>query len=163
MTYFQKTKGAHYHKFFVDANTGDRFCVCGVQKGEAEKRAKYHNRSSIYNGVSYHSGLEARYAFELDMRLRAKQIRSWERQVKIDLRVNGHHINNYYIDFIVHEKDGSRGFVECKGMELEPWKTNWKILEATFESFKKHPDDYMLVVKEQNNWKKRALFKTSSN
>jgi hypothetical protein len=109
---------------------------------------KYRAKSSIYNGVTYHSKLEAAYAKELDLRLKAKDIKGWERQVKLDLRVNGQHINNYHIDFIIHHNDGSREFVEVKGMALEPWKTNWKILEATFEDFKEHPDDRMTVIKQ---------------
>ena len=133
----------------------DYVCLCGAIKGQNEKRAKYHNRSSIYNGISYHSELEAFHAAELDLRMRIGEIVSWERQVRLDLKVNGMHINNYYIDFIAHLPDGSREFIECKGMELEPWKTNWKILEATFEDFKQHPDDKMVVIKEYSRRRKR--------
>lgn len=148
MTYRQITKAAHSHRFFIDANTGDHICLCGIKKGATEKRAKYHNRPQVYNGITYHSSLESYYAAELDLRVKAKDIVRWERQVKFDLRVNGHHINNYYLDFLVYYPDGHREFVECKGLELEPWKTNWKILEATFDDFKQHPDDCLLVVKE---------------
>jgi hypothetical protein len=151
MTYIEKKKGAHYHKFFVDRTTMDYVCLCGAVRGQDEKRAKYHNRSTIYNGICYHSGLEARHAAELDLLIRAKQIKSWERQVKLDLKINGMHITNYYIDFIAHHNDGSREFIECKGMELEPWKTKWKILEATFNDFKQHPDDRLTVIKEANS------------
>jgi len=52
----------------------------------------------------------------------------------------------------VYHHDGSREFVEVKGMELEPWRTNWKILEATFDDFKQHPDDRLTIIK-QTNWK----------
>lgn len=148
MTYTQIKKGSHSHRYFVDANTGDQVCLCGIVKGMEVKRAKYHNRGGIYNGISYHSQLEANYAAELDFRLKAKDIKAWERQVRLDLKVNGYHIANYYIDFIVHYADGSREFTEIKGMELDLWKLKWKILEATFDDFKKHPDDRLLVVKE---------------
>lgn len=150
MVYRQITKAAHSHRFFIDANTGDYICLCGILKGATEKRAKYHNRSQTYNGITYHSTLESFYAAELDYRMRAKDIKSWERQVKLDLRVNGEHITNYYMDFIIHHNDGHREFVECKGMELDLWKIKYRILEATFENFKKHPDDCLTVVKEAN-------------
>ncbi len=112
---------------------------------------KYHAKSTIYNGSVYHSKFEAAYAFELDLRVKAGDIKSWDRQVKLDLKVNGHHINNYYIDFIITHNDESREFVECKGLELEPWRTNWKILEATFKDFQKHPDDRLTLIK-QSSW-----------
>lgn len=66
MVYFQKYRGSHSHRFFVDANTGDKVCLCGITKGIEEKRAKYHNHSQTYNGITYHSKLEANYAAELD-------------------------------------------------------------------------------------------------
>lgn len=112
---------------------------------------KYHAQSTLYNGVSYHSKLEAAYAEELDIRKKTKDIKGWERQVKLDLRVNGHHITNYYIDFVIEHNDGSRELVECKGFETEVWKLKWKILEATFDQMKEHPDDCLTVIK-QSTW-----------
>ena len=150
MTYFQKKIGSHYHKWFVDGNTNEKFCLCGVWKDSGQKRAKYHNRSTIYDSIIYHSALEARYAASLDYLKKSGDVIDWERQVKLNLKVNGYHINNYYIDFIVHRKEGWYDWVECKGMEFEPWKTNWKILEATFDIHKRTPDDRLTVVKEAN-------------
>ena len=152
MTYFVKKMGSHSHRFFVDLHTGNKYCLCGAEqkpKRIGEKReSKFHNHTQVHNGISYHSKLEANYAVQLDYRLQCKDIKGWERQVRLDLKVNGQHINNYYIDFVVELKDGSFEFVEVKGMELEPWKTNWKILEATFEDHKRTPDDKMVVIKE---------------
>jgi len=112
---------------------------------------KYHAQSTIYNNVSYHSKFEAAYAASLDIMVKAGEIKSWERQIKLDLKVNGIHITNYYIDFIVHHHDGSREFVECKGFETPTWIMKWRILEATFEDFKENPDDSMTLVK-QSSW-----------
>lgn len=112
---------------------------------------KYHAISQTYNGITYHSRFEAGYAATLDLSVKAKEIKSWQRQVKLDLRVNSQHITNYYIDFIITHLDGSREFVECKGMELDLWKMKWLILEATFDEFKQNPDDKLTVLK-QTNW-----------
>lgn len=150
MTYQVKTKAAHSHRFFIDANTGDHVCLCGVVKGQEEKRAKYHNRPTEYNGIHYHSAFEAQYAAQLDWLKRCGEISSWQRQVKLDLKVNGQHITNYYIDFVALYPDGSREFTECKGYETEDWKIKWRLLEATFEQFKQHPDDRLLLVKEKS-------------
>ena len=114
---------------------------------------KYHSNSTQFEGITYHSKLEAAYAEELSLRVMAKDIKSWERQVKLDLKVNGQHITNYYIDFIIHHNDGSREFVETKGLELGEWKMKWRILEATFDDFKEHADDRLTVVK-QSSWAK---------
>lgn len=148
MTFIQQNRRTHQHRYFVDANSGDQYCICGKKKDDKESASKYKNKSSEYNGIVYHSIFESEYAQQLDWWLKCGEIKSWQRQVRLDLKVNGHHINNYYIDFVVHHHDGHREFVECKGMQLEPWKTNWKILEATFDDFKEHPDDTMVLIQE---------------
>lgn len=109
---------------------------------------KYHAKSTQYAGQVYHSGLEASYAAELDLRVKAKDIKSWDRQIKLDLKINGQHITNYYIDFIIHHNDGSREFVETKGYATDLWRIKWLILEATFDNFKEHPDDKLSVIKQ---------------
>jgi len=114
---------------------------------------KYGAKSTQVDGVTYHSKFEAGYADELRLRLMAKDIKSWERQVKLDLKVNGVHITNYYIDFIVTHNDDSREFVEVKGFETDLWKIKWKLLEATFDDFKQGPDDRLTVIK-QSKWSK---------
>lgn len=162
MTYIQKFKTKHQHRYFVDANTGDKICLCGArQDGVTKKQSKYHNKSSIYNDVIYDSIFEAEYAQALDYSLKSGDIKKWERQIKLDLKVNGSHIANYYIDFIVHHNDGSREFVEVKGYKTDMWRMKWKIFEATFDDFKESPDDFMTVVY-QKSWgppKKRELKK----
>ena len=112
---------------------------------------KYHSKTTQVEGITYHSKLEAGYADELRIRVMAKDIKSWERQVKLDLKVNGIHITNYYIDFVITHNDGSKEFVECKGFEQEVWKIKWKLLAATFNDFKTTPDDKLTVIK-QGAW-----------
>ena len=111
---------------------------------------KYHAKSTAYDGNVYHSKAEAAYAQELDLRKKAGEVTKWERQVKLDLQVNGQHITNYYIDFVVHCTDGSREFVEVKGLELGEWRIKWRILEATFDDFKEHPDDRLVLIKQSS-------------
>lgn len=113
---------------------------------------KYHAKSTMFEGQVYHSKLEAAYASELQLRVKAKDIKSWDRQVKLDLRVNGVHICHYYMDFVITHNDDSKEYVECKGLEMEVWKMKWKILEATFDQyFRVHPDDKLTVIK-QSSW-----------
>lgn len=84
---------------------------------------------------------EAQYAAELDLRLKAKDIKRWQRQVKIPIEVNGYHICNYFIDFVVEHNDGHLEYVEVKGMETDVWKMKWKLCEAL------HPDWEMTIIK----------------
>lgn len=69
---------------------------------------------------------------ELDLLLRAKQIKGWKCQVKIPLDVNGYHVCNYYIDFVIEENDGTFTYSEVKGFETEVWRLKWKLFEALY-------------------------------
>lgn len=114
------------------------------------------SKKQEYGGNKYDSGFEAKYAAELDLRLKAKQIKSWERQVKIPLDVNGYHICNYYIDFIVYHNDGTTEYVETKGWASEVWKMKWKIFEALYSDL---PNVKLTIVKQANNFTMRKLKK----
>lgn len=107
--------------------------------------SKYNSKSVVYEGTQFHSKKEAAYAAELDLRKKAGDIKSWERQVKISLDVNDHHIANYYCDFKVTNKDGSIEFHEVKGFETEVYRLKRKILEATF--LHDNPDFKYVVIK----------------
>ena len=109
---------------------------------------KYHAQSSEYNGIRYDSKLEAAYAAELDIRKRGKDIKNWERQTTLELKVNGLKICNYKIDFIIEHNDGSFEWAEIKGFETMEWRMKWKLLEATFDDHKRTPDDRLTVIKQ---------------
>ena len=97
---------------------------------------KYGAKSTIYNGISYHSKKEAGYAGELDLMIKAGEIESWQRQKRISLDVDDFHICNYYIDFIVCHNDGTIEYVEVKGFETEVWRLKWKLFEALYSNKK---------------------------
>ncbi len=106
--------------------------------------SKYGASKSQYNGITYHSKKEAGYAAELDLRVISRDIKSWERQIKIDISVNGYHICNYYIDFVIIHNDCSVEYVEVKGFETEVWRLKWKLFEALYS---KIPNVTLTVVK----------------
>lgn len=108
---------------------------------------KYHAKKTEYDGVQYHSKFEAGFAQGLDMRLKAKEIKGWERQVKISLDVNGYHIANYYIDFVVHHLDKTKEYVEVKGFETDVWRMKWKLTEALLSKEVKKGKVLLTVVK----------------
>lgn len=93
---------------------------------------KFNARRTGYHGTSYMSNKEAEYARNLDLLLSAGEIKSWEKQVKLSLDVNGVHIANYYMDFVVTNNDDSLDAVEVKGFETDVWKMKWKLAQAIY-------------------------------
>lgn len=130
------------------------------------KSNKYKNVKQEYNGVRFDSGKEASKAFELDMRIKAKDIKGWKTHIKIPINVyfeNGlpiltdidgdklkklnkefYHICNYYIDFVIEHNDGSIEYLEIKSpITMTPvWKLKWKMCECIY---KDHPTIFLTV------------------
>lgn len=127
---------------------------------------KYHNVSTEYNGKRYDSKMEANYAYELDMRVKAKEVIRWDRQITIHInfkKIKGnwiltdehindlkekniecYHLKDYRIDFVAYLKDGSEEWIEVKGMELPEWKMKFALTEMIFEKYKNRT---LLVIK----------------
>ena len=112
----------------------------------SKKKSKYNNQSVWYDGNKYDSKLECKYAQDLDYRVKINEVERWERQVKLDLKVNGIHITNYYIDFKVFYPDGGIEYVEVKGLEMRDWKLKWSLLQATRDEVLE-PGAELLIVK----------------
>jgi hypothetical protein len=112
---------------------------------ESWHKNKYGAKKRTYNGIHYDSGLEAQCAMELDMKLKAGEIKAVDRQVKLSLTAHGKHICNYFIDFIVTHNDDTREYLEVKGMKLPVWVLKWKMLEAQLEE--EEPGAIMTVYK----------------
>lgn len=89
---------------------------------------KYKAKKSTYNGYTYDSNLEAAYAKELDQRMGLGEVEKWERQVPLDLKVNGKHWRTYKIDFKVYYPNGAIEYVEVKGFPTVEWKQKFDIL-----------------------------------
>jgi hypothetical protein len=102
MAYFQQNTRkckVHRYQFYDESDPFVKFCICGKrQDGNEPKSSKFNAKQTEYGGVVYHSQKEADYADELDLRLRAKDIEGWERQVRVPLEVNSQRICNYYLD-----------------------------------------------------------------
>ena len=128
---------------------------------------KYKNVKRTYNNITYDSCLEASKAQELDLRLKAKDIKGWKRQVKIEInfvknknkkweltntptselvnqKVEYRHFRNYFMDFVIENNDGSLEYNEQKGMELEIWRMKFFLTEMMFDN---HPTIYLKVEK----------------
>src|SRR6266446_5172283 len=97
------------------------------------KNEKWRTRlTTIYNGFPYDSAFEAQYAMSLDWRVKAKEIKSWDRPYSIPIYVNGEHILTTRVDFRIHENDGSFTLAETKGFETRDYKITKKSIEAVW-------------------------------
>lgn len=109
------------------------------------KKNKYNAKKTWYEGVLYDSRKEAFYAAELDIRIKAGEVKSWERQYPIELESNGQKVGTYYIDFKVILADGSIEYHEVKGKGTPLWKLKWKMAKAHME--KNEPDSALVLIK----------------
>jgi hypothetical protein len=113
-----------------------------MQKNHSKKkRNKFGAKKTMYNGVSYDSKGEAKYAYTLDVRKRLGEVKHWERQIPIKLIVNDTLITVYRIDFKVIFPDGSIEYHEFKGHETPDWKLKWKLALVLY------PDRKFVLVK----------------
>lgn len=103
-------------------------------------RNKYGAKKKEYNGRLYMSKGEAGYAQELELRKKAGEIKEIVPQFRISLDVNGYHICNYIVDFLVTLPDGTQELHEYKGFATDLWKFKWKLTEALYS------DKYKLVL-----------------
>ena len=99
----------------------------------ASKQNKYRNKPKEYRGRKYHSTREANFAAELDLKIRANIVKSWDPQFRWDLRIKGQHWVFYAIDFRVEMTDGSIWYVEIKGTPTPDWTQKFKATKILFD------------------------------
>jgi len=91
---------------------------------------KYNASPAVFQGRTYHSITECRYAQQLELRKQAKEIVSWKPQVSLRLIVNGEWICDYLIDFKVIHNDDRTELIEVKGAETQDWKKKFSLTKA---------------------------------
>ena len=99
---------------------------------------KYRNKPTWYGGVKYQSAKEAKYAMDLDWRLKGKEIKDWIRQPRFDFIINGKFAGFYKLDFMITHLDGSTEFIEVKHKQTKTalWAFKWKILHILYPEVK---------------------------
>jgi Protein of unknown function (DUF1064) len=114
---------------------------------------KYNAKKTVFNGIRYDSKFEASVAADLELRKKAGDIIKIERQVPLELRIYGKLWRTWKIDFVVTLADGSREFLEAKGMILPDFKMKFDFFEIVFDKdFRQHPNDKILIIKQGTNW-----------
>lgn len=89
---------------------------------------------TTYNDFKYDSKFEASVAMDLDIRLKAGEIKAWENQYKVEMWACDSQgelkfKKTHKIDFRIHEHDGSFTLLEAKGFETPDYKERRKWLE----------------------------------
>ena len=112
---------------------------------------KFKNRSSFCQSKHWHQSiLEADYCNELLLLKKARKIKDFSTQHKIEIVVNGQHICNHYVDFLVTVKKGKVEYHEVKGYEQEVWKLKRRLVVALY------PDVPYIVKRATPRWWDRA-------
>ena len=91
------------------------------------KRPKFNNKWTLYNGRNYQSKLEANCAKALDALVRTKIIITWFPQVSIPLTDDG--TMRHKVDFLVIYPDGQYEFLDAKGRDTADGKRTRRIAE----------------------------------
>lgn len=117
---------------------------------------KYGAKKTEFNGYKYDSKFEASVAQELELRKKAKDIKDYERQFKIEIwayredGIAGFKVS-HKVDFRVHLNDGSFELLEAKGLETPDYKMRRKFLENLWLPL--HLDHTYTVVKQSGGWR----------
>ncbi len=100
---------------------------------------KYRNTKVTIDGYKFDSKKEAEYYGQLMLLLKAKKIKSFEKQYKMPINVNGIHIANYVLDFKVEHLNGDIEHIDIKAQKKDgKWITTSlfsikkKLIEAIY-------------------------------
>ena len=107
--------------------------------------SKYKAKPTMYGGRRYASKLEAKRAQQLDLLVKAGEIKSWKPQVRIPLHTGNNKLVGFYVvDFAVTDSDDNSWYEEVKGYETQLWK--WKDRHARWE----YPDKDIRILRKQD-------------
>lgn len=98
-----------------------------------KSKNKYGAVRKTYKGISYDSTGEANYAAELDLKMKIGEVYKWERQVPIEININGILWTVWKADFKVWITPDTYEIHEFKGMETRDFKLIWKAIQILKE------------------------------
>ena len=93
--------------------------------------SKYNSKITYVGDIKFHSKKEANRYLELELMVKADEIKDLRLQVKYSLDVNDVHICNYFADFVYFDYRFSKVIVEdSKGMRTKEYKLKAKLMKA---------------------------------
>jgi hypothetical protein len=94
------------------------------------RRAKYGNRKTVVDGITFDSLKEAKRWDYLTLLQRAGELSELRRQVRIPCIVNGALICTYIADFVYRDKDGVEITEDAKGFKTDIYRLKKKLVAA---------------------------------
>ena len=110
-----------------------------------QKNSYYHVKKAGKNDSKFEAGK----ARDLELLKKAGEIKDFKEQVRIPLEVNGFHICNYFIDFVIEHNSGEIEYCETKGYATDIWKLKWKLFEALYDK----PGNILTVEYQGKSWR----------
>lgn len=89
---------------------------------------KYNAKQTECDGIKFGSKKEARYYLDLKLRIAAKEVIFFLRQVPFDLPGN----TKYFVDFQEFRSDGTIHFIDVKGITTDMFIMKKKQVEALY-------------------------------
>lgn len=100
-----------------------------------ERYSKYGNKKTeCLKGHKHDSKFEAGVCDELRIREIAGDIKSYETQVTVRLFMEKIYMGSQRVDFLVHHFDGTKEYLEAKGLAMQKWKRDWAIMQHMFRN-----------------------------
>lgn len=91
------------------------------------------NKKTVYNGITFDSKKEAKFAMMLDIDIKLKKILSYQVQKVFHIEINGVNVCKYIADFVVVKNDGSQVVVDVKSeytRKLPVYRLKKKLMKA---------------------------------
>ena len=107
------------------------------KRAAKEVKNKYNAKKTDYRGHMYDSKKEAEYARGMDLAMKVGAEGapvSWERQVKMPVRLNDKHICNYILDFKVTYSDRVE-YIDVKGYKKGPAYSMFRLKKKLVEAY----------------------------
>lgn len=99
-----------------------------TRRGYGPAYSKYRAVKTEWNGRKFDSRAEARWAMYYDSELQAGRIKALEYQPVIELLPRPNRVK-YVADFLLTHLDGSKEYVDVKGVVLPVFKLKMKLLK----------------------------------
>lgn len=93
-------------------------------------RNKYGNKKTVVDGITFASKKEAEYYGYLKLRVKAKEILSFELQYKLPIEINGVKVCTYICDFKINHLSEEEEFIDVKGFKTPEYRLKKKLVLA---------------------------------
>jgi len=106
------------------------------------KHNKFNAKKTTIDGITFDSKAEANYYLELKTRLRAGEIKGFERQPEFELlpafakHGKKYQSMKYTADFLITHLDGSQEVIEVKGMRTRDYMLRMKLFNYNYRGLK---------------------------